>query len=71
MKSLPVLTLWGKNWSKSSLTREKLPSTVREFSRFVEAQYGLEKLKDLKPHMVKAYVSAMQERGLGRAERFF
>lgn len=54
----------GKNWSKASLTREKLHGNVREFSRFVEEKYGLEKIENLKPHMVKAYVSALHERGL-------
>ena len=58
----------GKNWSKASLTREKLLGNVREFSRFVEG-YGLERIESLKPHMVEAYVSALHERGLAASTK--
>ena len=59
----------GKNWSKASLTREKLLGNVREFSRFVEGKYGLQKIDNLKPHMVNAYVSTLHERGLAASTK--
>src|SRR6185369_10395597 len=59
----------GKNWSKASLTREKLLGNVREFSRFVEGKYGLQKIENIKPHMVMAYVSTLHERGLAASTK--
>ncbi|AJE03597.1 integrase domain-containing protein [Geobacter pickeringii] len=54
----------GKNWSKSSLTKEKLLSNVREFARFCESRYGLQRIDTLKPHMVESYLHSLHERGL-------
>lgn len=54
----------GKNWSKASLTREKLLGNTREFAQFVAGRYGLEKIENLKPKMVEAYVKDLHERGL-------
>jgi len=59
----------GKNWSKASLTREKLLGNVREFSRFIEGKYGLEKIENLKPNMVKEYVSTLHERGVAASTK--
>lgn len=54
----------GKDWSRSSLTREKLLSNVQEFAKFVHIKYGLEKLDNLKPKMIEAFVKSLHERGL-------
>jgi len=59
----------GKNWSKGSLTREKLHGNVREFSRFIDEKYGLQKIENLKPHMVQAYVGNLHERGLAASTK--
>lgn len=54
----------GKDWSKASLTREKLLGNTREFARFVSERYGLERIENLKPKMVQAFVRDMHERDL-------
>ena len=54
----------GKNWSKASLTREKLLGNTREFARFVSERYGLERIENLKSKMVEVYARDMHERGL-------
>lgn len=54
----------GKNWSKSSLTREKLLSNVQEFAKFVHIKYGLERMDNLKPKMIEAFVKSLHDRGL-------
>lgn len=65
-KSLAVQALErvGKNWSKASLTREALLQHIKGFARFVDKRYGLEKLENLKPGHVSAYVADMQQQGL-------
>jgi len=65
-KSLAVQALErvGKNWSKARLTREALLQHVKGFARFVDKRYGLEKLENLKPGHVSAYVADMQQQGL-------
>jgi site-specific recombinase XerC len=57
----------GKNWSKGSLTREKLLSNVQEFSRFVAAKFGLEKIDNLKPKMIEAFAKDLHEKKLAPA----
>lgn len=54
----------GKNWSLSSLTREKLLSNAKEFARHVEKNYGLERIENLKPGHVQSYVESLHERKL-------
>jgi site-specific recombinase XerC len=54
----------GKNWSTSSLTREKLLSNTREFARHVTKTYGLERIDNLKPGHVQSYVDNLHDRGL-------
>lgn len=54
----------GKNWSKSSLTREATIQHTKSFARFVMDKYGLERIDNLKPGHVSAYVHDMQKRGL-------
>lgn len=59
-----ALACIGKNWSKSSLTREKLLSNVKELATFTAKAFGLEKISSLGPKHIEAYVSSLQERGL-------
>lgn len=59
--------LLGKDWSKASLTKEKLQANVREFARFCRSQYGLQRIDTIKSHMVQAYARSMHERGLAPA----
>jgi len=54
----------GKDWSKSSLTREKLLSNVRDFASSVARSYGLERIEQLKPGHIEAYARSLHERGL-------
>lgn len=54
----------GKDWSKSSLTREKLLSNTKEFARHVASSYGLERIDHLKPGHIQSYVNSLHERGL-------
>ena len=54
----------GKDWSKSSLTREKLLSNTREFARHVAKNYGLERIDNMKPGHVQSYVNDLHDRGL-------
>lgn len=59
-----ALARMGKNWSKSSLTREKLLSNTREFTQHVAKAYGLERIDNLKPGHVQSYVNSLHDRGL-------
>jgi len=59
-----ALCMFGKGHGKASLTREKLLSNVREFSRFLHTKYGLEKIDNIKSKMVEAYVKDLHARGL-------
>lgn len=54
----------GKKWDKGKGTREKLLQNTREFAKFVSDRYGLEKIENLKPRMVEAYIRDAQARGL-------
>lgn len=54
----------GKDWSKSSLTREKLLSNTKEFATYVAKAFGLERIDNLKPGHIKSYVESMHERQL-------
>ncbi|MBT1074411.1 integrase domain-containing protein [Geobacter grbiciae] len=54
----------GKNWSKSSLTRQKLHSNIREFAGFCAKNYGLDRIENIKPKMIEAYLKDLEARGL-------
>lgn len=54
----------GKDWSKASLTREKLLGNVRAFAGHVQKTYGLERIEQLKPKHIENYVNSLRERGL-------
>jgi len=42
-----ALSRIGKDWSKSSLTREKLLSNTKEFAQYIAKTYGLERIDTL------------------------
>jgi hypothetical protein len=54
----------GKDWSKSSLTREKQLSNTKEFATHVAKAFGLERIENLKPGHIQSYVNDMHERNL-------
>ena len=54
----------GKDWSKSSLTREGTIQHTKSFAQFVQDKFGLERIDNLKPGHVSAYIHDMQQRGL-------
>lgn len=62
-----ALDCMGKNWSKSSETREKLLNNVAQFADFVESKYHLERIENLKPGMITAYAADMAAQGLAAA----
>ncbi|NVN91488.1 MAG: integrase domain-containing protein [Desulfuromonadales bacterium] len=59
-----ALTRIGKNWSLSSLTREKILSNTKEFAQYVAKSFGLERIENLKPGHVQSYVENLHARGL-------
>lgn len=59
-----ALACIGKNWSKGSLTREKLLSNVKELAAFTAKTFGLEKISSLGPKHIDAYVQNLHDRGL-------
>lgn len=59
----------GKDWSKSSLTREKLLSNTREFAAHVAKTFGLERIDNLKPGHVKSYVENLHARELSASTK--
>jgi len=59
-----ALDRMGKNWGKSSGTREKLLNNVSHFATFVQGQFHLERIDNLKPAMIKAYAASMTEQRL-------
>jgi len=60
----------GKQYGRqhASQTTQAVMSAVKTFTEFVENQYGLEKIENLKAHMVDSYVSARLEDGIGTAQ---
>ena len=58
--------LVGKNWSKGSLTREKLLGNIERISEFMQRQ-GLQKIQDMKTKHVGRFISDMQARGLSNS----
>lgn len=66
MKKLEVQALdrIGKNWSKASETRKAALQHTKAFAAFVGDKFGLERIENIKPHMVEAYVANMKAQGL-------
>lgn len=58
-----ALDTLGKKWDKAQGTRCKSLQNTREFARFVSERFGLEKIDNLKPRMVEAYIRDLQDRG--------
>jgi len=54
----------GKRWDRGKGTRLKSLGNTKEIARFLEQRYGLEKIENMKPHMVLAYIQDVQDRGL-------
>lgn len=55
--------LVGKNWSKSSLTREKLLQNIRAIAKFMASQ-GLQHISNMKSKHVGRYFDNLKSRGL-------
>jgi len=57
----------GKQYERehSTQTVQAVSSSVKTFTEFVSIQYGLEKLENLKPHMIEAFVASRFEDGIG------
>lgn len=64
-----ALSRIGKDWSKSSLTREKLLANTREFTSYVSRTFGLERIDNLKPGHVKSYVESLHARELSASTK--
>ena len=60
--SVQVLEALGKDWRNASLTREAHLLAAKDFANFVEKNFGLEKLQNLKPGHVEAYAKNMHGR---------
>lgn len=58
-----ALDALGKKWGGAKGTRVKSLQNTREFAKFVSERYGLEKIDNLKPRMVEAYIRELQDRG--------
>jgi len=58
--------LVGKNWSKGSLTREKLLGNIERISEFMQKQ-GLQKIQDMKSKHVERFIQDMQNRNLSNS----
>jgi len=66
MKSLACQALErvGKNWSIGSGTREAKLQEIVRFATFVEKKFGLERIENLKPGHITAYVNSLHEQGI-------
>ncbi|MEI8356135.1 MAG: integrase domain-containing protein [Deltaproteobacteria bacterium] len=60
----------GKQYGRqhASQTTQAVMSAVKTFTEFVENRYGLEKIENMKTHMVESYVAARMEDGIGTAQ---
>jgi site-specific recombinase XerC len=58
-----TLDLMGKGWDKSALTHTALKSDMRQITAFLKERYGLERIGDVKPHMVTSHIKTLQEAG--------
>ena len=60
----------GKQYSRdhSSQTTKAIQSSVRTFTSFVESQYGLERIENLKTHMVESYIAQRLEDGISTSQ---
>lgn len=64
---LQVMERLGKNWSKGSLTKRKLHANAKEFAEFLTRMFGLERIDNLKPGHVEAYIQSLRDKGLMHA----
>jgi site-specific recombinase XerD len=66
MKPLSVQALErvGKDWSTASGTREAKLQTIKRFCTFVQKQFGLQQLENLKPGHIQAYVKSLHDQEL-------
>jgi len=55
----------GKCWHKASLTRTADIQHTKAFAQFVQDKFGLERIQNLKPGHVQAYVNSMQANNMG------
>ena len=59
--------LIGKNYGVAQKTTEKLLSNVKSISTFLEKTYGLQRIGDIKSHMVNTYFENMKSAGYSPA----
>ena len=59
-----ALELIGKDWSVGKLTREAHLQHTKDFADFVRQKFAMEKIQNLKPNHVLAYVQNMKDQGL-------
>lgn len=59
--------LIGKNYSVAQKTTEKLLSNIKSISTFLEKTYGLQRIGDVKTHMVNLYFDKMKASGYSPA----
>lgn len=58
--------LYGRTHSESS--SKALQSSLRTITSFLRDQYGLQKIENIKPHMVTSFFAARQEAGLSASQ---
>ncbi|WP_243374406.1 integrase domain-containing protein [Geotalea sp. SG265] len=61
--STQALSTIGKQWGKAKLTREANLQHLKGFAHWVQNRYGLERIENLKPAMIAAYVDDLKTRG--------
>lgn len=54
----------GKNWKVGSETREAKLQTIKRFCGFVQKQFGLERIENLKPCHIQAYAQSLHDQGI-------
>lgn len=54
----------GKDWSVGKSTREAHLQHTKDFADFVRQKFAMEKIQNLKPNHVQAYVQDMKDQGL-------
>ncbi len=62
--SMQALEVIGKNWSKSSKTRQAHLQHTKEFANHVSHSFGLQNIQNLKPNHIENYVQYMKTSGL-------
>lgn len=60
----------GKQFERqhASQTTRAIMSSINTFTGFIEDRYGLEKIENLKTHMINAYVDSRLENGISSAQ---